>query len=235
MPPKVRSKRACGPCRQKKIKCDGKYPCGVCQRRDTLCLLEENEKHRKRRATSPPLESETAAKMPKSSDHDRDHDPTDYEFHCSLTGFDSSASSKMQLYYGPSSAFAFLQQLHVFLSGYASVKEVVKSSRGATYTAEAIAEFGYDKLFFGTHSSAADNMAHQLGGIPTLALSPRLLPWDTASMFLDMYMKSTYYVLPICEESTLRRLLSETYANCTTFCQTPDSMFITSVLPLEQR
>ncbi|RDW58344.1 hypothetical protein BP5796_12274 [Coleophoma crateriformis] len=160
--------------------------------------------------------------MPKAAGHDHDHDPTDYLFHCSVTGFGSSASSKMQLYYGASSSFAFLQQVHIFLSDYASVKEGVKSSRKTTFTAEALAELGYDELFFGTHSS--DNMAYQL------ALSPRLLPWDTASMFLDMYMKSTYYILPLCEEATLRRLLSETYVHCTTFCQTPDSIFITAVL-----
>jgi hypothetical protein len=240
VPPRLRlrSRRACEPCRVKKIKCDGTYPCTACKSRKLLCIPRNDIKKSSKRKTAEGSDTLSSRKRRESCGvlfTDSGHNISDYEVHCSLTGFDASNSSQMQLYYGPSSAFAFLQQLFAYLSDGASVKDIVNSSQCARYSAEAIAEFGYDKLFFGTHAEASPITS--ISSIKSLvssnsSISSRLLPRETAELFLEMFFSSTYHLLPFCTHETIRMLLNDLYFDSSFFCQNLDSTLITAILAI---
>jgi hypothetical protein len=113
----IKVPKACEPCRRRKVKCSGELPC--CQRckDSTECVyrLKPRIRGRRSRYTSSPLE--------RNSDEITDPDsgtvpPTnqriDMDVYRSVAATNSTPQSAQnaQLFYGPSSNFAFVQQIH---------------------------------------------------------------------------------------------------------------------------
>lgn len=121
--------KACEPCRRRKIKCNGQQPCALCQQHPAHCQYRAKARDRtsaRQRASRDstvhaeeniPADLQTArTESPLSAPTTRDnHQPADPEVYRGVTAThtqDTNAGECAQLFYGPSSNFAFLQQLH---------------------------------------------------------------------------------------------------------------------------
>jgi len=125
----------------------------------------------------------------------------------------------MNLHYGPSSTFVFLQQLHRFLFGDQAPKQTAISGRSTNYTAEAISEFGYSPIFFGkdtdspmTTSVQQQQHQHQQQQEIPAGFAPEMLSFDLAATFLEMYLSTVHHVFLFCEPTTLRKLFYNLYS-----------------------
>jgi hypothetical protein len=157
------------------------------------------------------------------------------EVYCSITGSRASESSTLNLHYGPSSTFVFLQQLYRFLLAGSSDNKgnadaaVSPRSRFSTtdlplttlnYTTEAISEFGYDSIYFGVEPSPSSDPTHPNSTSQDLAsYHPSTLPFDLAGTFLEMYLSTVHHVFLFCSASLLRELLYTMYEDM----HSPDS------------
>ncbi|RDL37028.1 uncharacterized protein BP5553_04461 [Venustampulla echinocandica] len=220
---KRRTVRACAACRLTKSKCDGKDPCARCHARGLMCMPgvqrrrparragDENESDRETPQKRGPGHRFARKKAPGSKD---EANLLNQEVHCSITGSEASVSSTMHLFYGSSSTFVFLQQLHRFLFGKGSLQPTI-TGKSANYTAEAISEFGYGSIFYGR--DADDGIAAGLHDPSTPRktfedLSDGLPPFELAATFLEMYLSTVHHVLPFCEPATLRKLFYSHYS-----------------------
>lgn len=232
-----RIRRACISCRQSKVRCDGKEPCGRCEQRDLMCVLGVDRREVANRKSLP-------RKINRATQIHESHQPEtlaskdqvnllNREVFCSISSSEAASSAAIHLHYGPSSSFVFMQQLHKFLFGEAKSKHVVMNGQSANYTAEAVSEFGYSSIFFGRVSGSQGDGPSQILGVSVLAnnFNPDLLPFELASNFLEKYLSSLHHVLPFCEHATLRKLLYTWYSTMNTpNIQMRDSTLIIAVL-----
>ncbi|KAH6645320.1 fungal-specific transcription factor domain-containing protein [Truncatella angustata] len=116
----------------------------------------------------------------------------------------TSAHCMLQLYYGASSNFSFLQQIHHSLSGPANPSrprdEVEEGGAGLDF-------YGQRSLFFGT-SDASYQLNGHAGISPLTLLSDQL-----AESFLEDYLNTIYHLHPFQSLSELRRLVKLLYEN----------------------
>ncbi|OBT86616.1 hypothetical protein VE02_04418 [Pseudogymnoascus sp. 03VT05] len=145
------------------------------------------------------------------------------EVHCSIWGSEASESSTMNLHYGPSSTFVFLQQLHRFLLGSGAPRQSTITSWSTNYTSEAISEFGYSGIFYGNDS---DNNESPAG------LSLELPPFDLAATFLETYLATVHYVVLFCDQGTLRKLFYNMYSAPSSNQNSRDSTLVMVVLAI---
>ena len=158
--------KACEPCRRRKIKCNGQQPCGLCQQNPTHCSYRAKARDRtsaKQRALrnnnndhgDSPLPPESRAVCPGTPrtalSPSENHQPADPEVYRGITAthtHGSNAGECAQLFYGPSSNFAFLQQLHkgVLYHGFKRYPEGHDDQEGAA----GLDMFVQRSIFFGT-------------------------------------------------------------------------------------
>ncbi|KFY18878.1 hypothetical protein V493_08283 [Pseudogymnoascus sp. VKM F-4281 (FW-2241)] len=218
-----RTALACAPCRLSKTKCNGQDPCARCKDRDIVCI--PGVKRRKPvRKSAIPLSNENAridyAEAPEST---AQADLLKQEVHCSIWGSEASESSTMNLHYGPSSTFVFLQQLHRFLLGSGAPRQSTINSRSTNYTSESISEFGYSGIFFGNESDT--------NGSPA-GLSPELPSFDLAATFLETYLATVHYVVLMGSQGTIRKLFYNLYSAPSSNQNSRDSTLIMVVLAI---
>lgn len=211
--PSRRTAQACAPCRLSKTKCNGQDPCARCKDRGIVCMPGMKRRKPARKLILPcqdtnPKMGVTTLETSESADQ---ADLLKREVHCSITGSEASESSAMNLHYGPSSTFVFLQQLHRFLVGAQAPKQSTINGRSTNYTAEAISEFGYSSIFFGKEPDNSDSSGTQQGNFQP-GYAPELLSFDLAATFLEMYLSTVHHVFLFCEQATLRKLFYNLYS-----------------------
>lgn len=220
-----RTALACAPCRLSKTKCNGQDPCARCTDRGIVCIPGvKRRKPVRKSAIQSSNEHENArvddAEAPESKGQ---ADLLKQEVHCSIWGSEASESSTMNIHYGPSSAFVFLQQLHRFLLGSGAPRQSTINSRSTNYTSEAISEFGYSGIFFGNESHKNESSA---------GLSQELPPFDLAATFLETYLATVHYVVLFCDQGTLRKLFYNLYSAPSSNQNSRDSTLVMVVLAI---
>ncbi|KAK9781161.1 hypothetical protein SCAR479_04982 [Seiridium cardinale] len=213
--------KACEPCRKKKVRCDGKQPCQRCQRRPAECSYRQRARIRKstRQAPSASLHQTRSAAESQVERQASDpvHDPQKPQGHADRAGnqvyqsvaathgneADSVESSR--LFYGPSSQFAFLQQLHREILSCSSQhhpgdREVQEGGPG-------LALFVQDTIFFGI---AKRRNANSLPSHTSLISS---LPVQQAVEFLAGFKAATSPVVPLFTDQELDDLLDHFYSD----------------------
>lgn len=218
-----RTALACAPCRLSKTKCNGQDPCVRCTDRGIVCM--PGVKRRKPVRKSAILSSNESARTDdvEAPESTAQADLLKQEVHCSIWGSEASESSTMNLHYGPSSTFVFLQQLHRFLLGSGAPRQSTISSWSTNYTSEAISEFGYSGIFYGNGS---DNNESPAG------ISQELPPFDLAATFLETYLATVHYVVLFCDQGTLRKLFYTMYSAPTSNQNSRDSTLVMIVLAI---
>jgi hypothetical protein len=218
-----RTALACAPCRLSKTKCNGQDPCVRCTDRGIVCM--PGVKRRKPVRKSAILSSNDSARTDdaEAPESTAQADLLKQEVHCSIWGSEASESSTMNLHYGPSSTFVFLQQLHRFLLGSGAPRQSTISSWSTNYTSEAISEFGYSGIFYGNGS---DNNESPAGS------SQELPPFDLAATFLETYLATVHYVVLFCDQGTLRKLFYTMYSAPTSNQNSRDSTLVMVVLAI---
>lgn len=190
-------------------RCTGERPCKSCRTHNTECVYRHLARVRKSYAqsvaasrggagpTSGTPTSDVAAESPNlltSGQHSRDE-----EIYHSVSATQTTArSGSLQIYYGASSNFAFLQQLHRSLllddgSEIATPGEVQEGGAGLDL-------FNQRSIFFG---STALN-PRRGGGEGGAALKWDALPADLRELFLDTFFKTLYHILSFVREDQLR-------------------------------
>lgn len=233
----------------RKIKCNGVNPCKHCLQRNADCSYRSINRRAKR---SKPRDS---GLIPKDVDAEQaetphevgtlyngnnssaantsnssavftsDHPNGDGINHSVTATHFASPSCVIQLYYGASSNFAFLQQIHQTLSFGTSQypggrqDEVAEGGPGLDH-------FGQRALYFGT--SEASQHAGNLGDVPLTFLS-----FDLAISFLENYVRTVYLFHPFQPPSELERLTKQLFENPhKTISDTSKTAAILSVLAI---
>jgi hypothetical protein len=126
----------------------------------------------------------------------------------------TSASCPLQLFYGPSSNFSLLLQIHHHTNTLTE-----SSTTTSSQATEALLRFQYDKLFFGKHSGLTEPLASPASshsqswnqGMLDYSIRdrnsvPALLPPHLPFEFLDRVLAVDYPFLPFLDGSHLRRI-----------------------------
>lgn len=211
--------KACEPCRRRKIRCNGQQPCGLCQQHPDLCVYRAKARDRasaRQKATrnddqtSLSAESQTihSTSPPTASlgQTPRDHQPTDPEVYRGVTATHSQGVNTgecAQLFYGPSSNFAFLQQLHkgVLHHGLKRPPEGNDDHEGSA----GLDMFVQRSIFFGTPSTLG-------AGYSASPCPPtNIVSLTQATLFLEKFKISSFHLLPMITESELNQMLHDLY------------------------
>lgn len=222
--------KACEPCRHRKVRCNGAQPCAHrdCQKDPQGCIYRQKARVRKsliRSATTAtttptpepapgpgpgpgllPLSSNPAAlplHLARTEPAEPDTSTTQPEVYHSVTETHPfpKATDSSQLFYGPSSNFAFLQQVHRGI-----LSNAVDGRPSRRETRSGLDTFMQRSNFFGT-TSRIDIEAVRTSGIrlPSVTLSQ-------ARLFLDMFKANFYYRHPCYTASELDDLLHSLYS-----------------------
>ncbi|KAI7209835.1 hypothetical protein KC333_g8545 [Hortaea werneckii] len=124
--------KACEQCRRRKIRCSGGQPCVYCQDRAPRdCLYRVKNRDRPRKVTAEQRQSSPAQENASSSSRREDQN-TDRpeELDRGLTAVHHPGmEDSTQLFYGPTSNFAFIQQIHRGVLLKAAEKQASNSSK----------------------------------------------------------------------------------------------------------
>lgn len=216
-----RTALACAPCRLSKTKCNGQDPCARCNDRGIVCIPGVKRRKPVRRSAVPSSNENARIDDAEAPESTAQADLLKQEVHCSVWGSDASESSTLNLHYGPSSTFVFLQQLHRFLLGSAAPRQSTINSQSTNYTSEAISEFGYSGIFFGNESDNNESAA---------GLSLELPSFDLAATFLETYLTTVHHVFLFCDQGTLRKLFYNMYSAPSSNQNSRDSTLVMIVL-----
>lgn len=214
--------KACEPCRRRKIKCNGEQPCGLCQQHPAQCSYRAKARDRasatRQRASrvndqaTPRVDNQTNATIGVLSNNlevplpSRDYQPTDPEVYRGITATHThgpNACECAQLFYGPSSNFAFLQQLHKgVLHGLKRLPEGgVDDHEGSA----GLDMFVQRSIFFGTPSTLGT-------GHPARPRQPtEIVSAAQATIFLGKFKVASFHLLPMFTEVELDQMLHDLY------------------------
>ncbi|VTO93812.1 unnamed protein product [Fusarium graminearum] len=210
--------KACEPCRLRKKRCNGSNPCSHpdCQDSPTTCVYRNKTRNRRsKRNTSNPASQlpflgsghsvdgsspvswhsrqSTEAVPDPGVQHEVYHSVT--ETHLSPTSTDSS-----QLFYGPSSYFAFLQQIH------RGVLPVINHGQSEGSEARSgLDTFMQRSIFFGTPSRISPEALRS----ESVQLAP--VSSEMAREFLGLFKTTSHHRLPFYTFSELDSLLESLY------------------------
>ncbi|KFY87376.1 hypothetical protein V500_06992 [Pseudogymnoascus sp. VKM F-4518 (FW-2643)] len=218
-----RTALACAPCRLSKTKCNGEDPCARCTDRGIVCIPGLKRRKPVRKSAIPSSNENVRIDDAEAPESTAQADLLKHEVHCSIWGSEASESSTMNIHYGPSSTFVFLQQLHRFLLGSGAPRQSTINSRSTNYTSEAISEFGYSGIFFGNESDTNESSA---------GLSTELPSFDLAATFLETYLATVHYVVLCCDKGTLRKLFYNMYSAPSSNQNSRDSTLVMIVLAI---
>jgi hypothetical protein len=206
--------KACEPCRRRKIKCNGEQPCGLCQQHPAHCLYRAKARDRasaRQRAsrTNGQTNATTEGHIVNSEVPltPRDYQPTDPEVYRGITATHTqqgpNAGECAQLFYGPSSNFAFLQQLHkgVLHHGLNRLPEGNDDHEGSA----GLDMFVQRSIFFGTPSTLGT-------GHPARPRQPtEIVSAAQATIFLGKFKAASFHLLPMFTEAELNQMLHDLY------------------------
>ncbi|THV54018.1 hypothetical protein BGAL_0036g00150 [Botrytis galanthina] len=205
--------KACDECRRRKTKCNGGLPCVICRKYGETCHFRSYVRRRKKGKASSSSEhydpqAEEDEGVEKSSEVSQQPLlpsmlPGDEQYGDHITATDnSSPSSSPQLYYGPPSNFAFLQQI------YQQLKSVVKAPFSSTNPRAddgdtALDWFGYRRLFFGNTSSDL---------ISRSSTQMLIVPEHLANSFVDLFISTLGPFFPFISRTRIEGMLQIFYS-----------------------
>ncbi|RMX94332.1 hypothetical protein D0868_12353 [Hortaea werneckii] len=185
-------------CRRRKIRCSGGQPCVYCQDRAPRdCLYRVKNRDRPRKVTAEQRQSSPAQENASSSSR-RENQNTDRpeELDRGLTAVHHPGmEDSTQLFYGPTSNFAFIQQIH---RGLRRSKLPTPPSRP---TKDVLDQFVQRSIFFGT-PSRIDLTKGSLNDIS----------YPDALALVTNYNTTTHNLLPFFAEGELEHLVRELYS-----------------------
>lgn len=206
-------------CRRRKQRCDGLTPCNVCSRRGSHCryrsflrnratksLLAQrrNQKRSSQAATSGSDDTE-AQNTPEQRESASPDDGNGiiplreciFNSVRATYAAPESPSSLLQLYYGPSSNFSFLQHIHSHLKERRASQPVSDDNDGNA----GIDKFKYKGIVFGGVASKG----------PTA--SPVFLRYELAKSFLQNYLSATHHFFPLLDPDRLYLTFERLYGS----------------------
>ncbi|KAL2812719.1 C6 zinc finger domain protein [Aspergillus granulosus] len=203
--------KACQQCRKRKIKCNGETPCKTCQSRNTPCLYRDvirsrKRKHQDERESTGEAPWPTGPSRPDSLQPPASHrpdPPLDFNNSVSATHM-ASPSSKVQLYYGSTSHFALINEIHRDMTA-----NPANRAQGQGRVEEAGAGldmFSFRCIYFGI---PLDSNAPSGSGTRDPQLM--ILPYHLASEFLQAFLHSLHHLMPIWSPETFQRRLEQLY------------------------
>jgi hypothetical protein len=213
----VKISKACEPCRKRKVRCDGKEPCHRCHRRPSECLYRQRARVRKsshRRSVSettdlegprsrPSLGGELPASgggKPKAQGEQARNQL--YHGVTATHGNEADLTESSRLFYGPSSQFAFLQQLHREILSSTSLNQP-----GDREVKEGLELFVQKTIFFGTPSRTEAVRA------ATDSPLESALPLEKAREFLSLFQSISSHILPLFTAPELDELIPLLYSH----------------------
>lgn len=208
-----RISKACDNCVKRKSKCDGNSPCGLCSQRRIPCH------YRSRNRVRPSAAQRNVQEDQKSSVPERRSIATSSSLNGSpytvapnpdqsLTGnelqTDIHASQQLsQLYYGPSSNFAFLQHVHKAFTRPSESPEDRQQQPEGTFD-----RFKNRDTFFGVNEVFRPGR-HNRPWTSTLMFLPQAL----ARVFFDKFVASHHRLMPHLSLPDLESLLARLYGS----------------------
>lgn len=215
--------KACEACRRRKVKCSGELPCQRC-RDATECLYRLKPRKRARipRPTVPPVEHnsrEITEPNNVASAHTSQH--LDVYHSVAATNHTLQSARNSQLFYGPSSNFAFLQQIHrnilVGPHGPRSASDVQEGGPGLDM-------FMQRSIFFGTSSNISF-----IGMDDTFAPSVRI---EEAKVFLERFKGSYLSIMALLSPSAIDGLFHSVYGEAPDTSITPRRALCFAILAI---
>lgn len=221
-----RVSKACQECRHRKLRCSGEQPCKSCRTRKEECIYRPVNRIRRRNGRSS-TQNDVVDSIPGLQGQGSDAPGTalrpavtaqqpapsrDEEVYHSVSATHKTAvHGNVQLYYGASSNFAFLQQLH---------KSILADDEAETTTPGEVQEgsagldlFNQRPIFFGTTvSSVAPN---RLTGD---TLDVDALPPTFLSTFLSRFFESLHPYIPFVQEESVRHCANSLFSSEITCC-----------------
>ncbi|RMY60963.1 hypothetical protein D0864_13011, partial [Hortaea werneckii] len=220
-------------CRRRKIRCSGGQPCVYCQDRAPRdCLYRVKNRDRPRKVTaehrqpSPAQENASSSSRREKQDTDRpshfftshkssinvkrDYKDADHfsqeELDRGLTAVHHPGmEDSTQLFYGPTSNFAFIQQIHRGVLLKAAEKQASSSSKqtneGKRAHSDVLDQFVQRSIFFGT-PSRIDLTTGSLNDVS----------YPDALALTTNYNTTTHNLLPFFAEGELEQLVRELYS-----------------------
>ncbi|KAI6828270.1 hypothetical protein KC364_g14718 [Hortaea werneckii] len=181
-------------CRRRKIRCSGGQPCVYCQDRAPRdCLYRVKNRDRPRKVTAEHRQSSPAQENASSGGR-RENQNTDRpeELDRSLTAVHHPGmEDSTQLFYGPTSNFAFIQQIHRGVLLKAAEKQA----------SNVLDQFVQRSIFFGT-PSRIDLTSGSLNDVS----------YPDALALITNYNTTTHNLLPFFAEGELEQLVRELYS-----------------------
>ncbi|KAI1492765.1 hypothetical protein F5X96DRAFT_624785 [Biscogniauxia mediterranea] len=222
--------KACNPCQKSKLRCDGQEPCQRCfdKGRASECVYRLRSRIRRpfRRADGSSNELEVAESgtnlqetSPRPSNSgsagcEPEPDPTRTNLYHSVTAAHSTEpdiSRASRLFYGPSSAFAFLQHLHRVLSS--SSVPGPSNDRGAQEHMQeggpGLDLFKQRALFFGTPLRVDTSSSSR----PIHSRLSEALPLEEAREILEVFKSTTNLLLPFWSDLELDGFIASLYSH----------------------
>ncbi|KAI0096800.1 hypothetical protein GGR51DRAFT_566981 [Nemania sp. FL0031] len=227
--------KACEICRKAKLRCDGGRPCERCVAKNRQNDCEYRLRSRTRRQTrsaqsrmgsedtspvshtSQQLDNATGASgldvvQPEPEEAARN------EYHRSVTATHEHAADCIftsRLFYGPSSAFAFSQQVYRVLwrlTDRDHNENVHISSNNETVQegGPGLRLFKQQAIFFGTPTRVDSRFAPQFTTEPTLS---EWLPLSEADQLLEKFTSTNHFQHPFFSPSEMTNLLHSVYSN----------------------
>ncbi|KAL6405432.1 C6 zinc finger domain protein [Ilyonectria robusta] len=218
-PDRNRIPKACEPCRRRKVKCNGQRPCQSCRSNPSACAYRLKARSYLRRAVSPPAplcpaypsldRVEAEASVPARS-RERSFEGPSPHLHDSVAAMHLAPqpTDSSQLFYGPSSNFAFLQQIHraIVSRGSSSLTgrpcDLIQDGAGLDL-------FMQRNVFFGVPLRVDPAVITHFD--PRTGLID-LVPRHLAVAFLDNFKAASLQLLPFFSTSELDGLLEEVYS-----------------------
>jgi hypothetical protein len=215
--------KACEPCRQRKIRCNGQQPCQLCRQQPVLCVYRAKARHRasaRQRAVQPTLNANDndgtslteslplpSATPPATHNTPRDNNqPADPEVYRGITATHAhspDSSECTQLFYGPSSNFAFLQQFHKGILNYGRTRQA--EGDGDHEGGEGLDMFVQRSLFFGT--PVTYDPANPLRSLPSIDM----ISATRASVFPKQFKIASLHLFPLFPEAELDQMFHDLY------------------------
>jgi hypothetical protein len=216
-----KTSKACEPCRRRKVKCNGQQPCDLCQQHPAHCVFRAKARDRTStrqrairgnndgdsaiRIESQTVLSETSPAVPAPRDNQRPADPEVYRGITATNVHEHGSGEGAQLFYGPSSNFAFLQQLHksIVNHGLRRQPEGQENHEGS----EGLDMFVQRSVFFGTPASLGTTH------YTTPRLPIEIVTIAQAFIFLTEFKVVSLHLLPLFTETELDQMLHSFYSH----------------------
>lgn len=227
--------KACEPCRKKKVRCDGNQPCQRCQRRPADCSYRQRARIRKSTRQNPSTalhpqdpagsqvdrQASTVCEDPLKPKEQPDHSRNQqlYQSVAATHGNEADSVESSRLFYGPSSQFAFLQQLHREILYCSSQHQ--PGDREIQEGGPGLDLFVQRTIFFGT---AQRTRANALPSHTSLLSS---LPVQQAVEFLAGFKAASLPIVPLFTDQELDELLHQFYNDGSESALSPQRRAIT--------